>query len=201
MRRLIASAGLALGLAACGGGGLEPLPRRADAIAAPAVLATDAAAFTLDDPSRARARYESALARDPDRLAALNDLAVTWLAEGRPEAARQLLDEVLARGGAREQQAALVNLATIYAQDGYLAAALAHCETARDVDPSRAEPRYVLALLVERGDRPRALAEMRDALRLDDGTARGRLVFLSADARARLDALAAAAAERRAESR
>jgi Tfp pilus assembly protein PilF len=200
MRRLIASAGVALAGAACGGG-LEPLPRRADSVTSPAVLASDLPPFRAEDAARARARYEAALAGDPDQLGALNDLAVTYLAEGRPEAARLLLDEVLARGGPREQQAALVNLATIYAGDGYLAAALAHCETARDVDPSRAEPRYVLALLLERGDRARSLAELREALRLDDGGAgRARLLFASPDARAQLDALAAAA-ERRVDPR
>ena len=195
MRRLLASAVLSLALAACGGG-LEPMPRRADAVHAPLMLAAhgSTAPGQVEEPAVARARYEAALSRDPDDLAALNDLAVTYFLDGRPEAARQLLDEVVTHGTPREQQAALVNLAALYARDGYLAAAVAHCETARDIDPSRPEPQYVLALLASaRGDRAQALARTRDALRLDGGgAARAAFVHVPAEARAALEALAAA---------
>lgn len=171
------------------------MPRRADAVHAPLMLAVEGSTAhpgQLGEPAVARARFEAALSRNPDELAALNDLAVTYFLEGRPEAARQLLDEVAAHGAPREQQAALVNLAALYARDGYLAAAVAHCETARDIDPSRPEPHYVLALLASaRGDRAQALARTRDALRLDGGgTARAAFVHMPAEARAALDALA-----------
>jgi tetratricopeptide (TPR) repeat protein len=189
VRRLVASACILFGLAACGGG-LEPMPRRADAVPAPAVLTSE---VRLSDPAAARARLEATLARNPDELGALNDLAVTYLAEGRSDAARQLLDEVVARGGAREQQAALLNLAAIYAQDGYQTAAIAHGETAREIDPSRAEPHYALALLASaRGDRALALARVREALRLDEGgAARAALAPLQPEARLHLEALLA----------
>lgn len=203
MRRLIASLGLALALSACGGQ-LEPLPRRADGVAAPVVVSTESPASLLADPAAARAREEALLARSPDALGALSDLAVTYLAEGRPEAARQLLDEVVARGGAREQQTALANLASIYAREGYLAAAVAHAEAARDIDPTRPEPHYILALVAQaRGDRAQALARARDAVRLDpNGDARAALAFLEADSRRDLDAvLAVPLAERRGETR
>jgi tetratricopeptide (TPR) repeat protein len=191
MRRLLASAALALVLAACGGG-LEPLPRRADAVHAPLMVAAPDAAAQLGEPAVARARFEAQLARDPDELSALNDLAITYFVEGRPEAARQLLDEVVAQGTPREQQAALVNLAALYARDGYLAAAVAHCEVARDMDPSRPEPHYVLALLdAARGDRAGALANVELALRLDGGgVARESFLHVPPEARAALDALA-----------
>jgi tetratricopeptide (TPR) repeat protein len=194
MRRLSAAAGCALVLAACGGG-LEPLPRRADAVPAPVVLASpEGAALRVASPAAARARFEATLAGDPDHLAALNDLAVTYFLEGRPEAARQLLDEVVAGGDAAAQQAALVNLAAVYAGDGYLAAAAAHCETARDIDPSRAGPHYALALVASaRGDRAQALAHAREALRLDDGAARAAFAYLHAEARLHLEALVAEA--------
>jgi Tfp pilus assembly protein PilF len=193
MRRPLASAVLALALAACGGG-LEPLPRRADAVEAPLVLASSGSTASLAEPAAARARYEAALSRNPDELAALNDLAITYLVEGRPEAARQLLDEVVAHGAEPEQQAALVNLAALYARDGYLAAAVAHGEAARDIDPTRPEPHYVLALLAQaRGDRAGASARLREALRLDPGgAARASLVHVPAEARAAIDALTAA---------
>jgi tetratricopeptide (TPR) repeat protein len=193
MRRLVASAALTFALAACGGG-LEPLPPRADAVPAPLMLAAGAPAAGLAEPAAARARYEAALARNPEELSALNDLAIAYLVEGRPEAARQLLDEVVAHGAPREQQAALVNLCALYAREGYLAAAVAHCETARDIDPARPEPHYVLALLdAARGDRLQALASVREALRLDDGgAARSSFVHLPPGAQAALDALTGA---------
>jgi len=56
---------------------------------------------------------------------------VSYYLDGRFEAARQLLDEVVARGTPREQQAALVNLGELYALDGYVSAARAHLESAR----------------------------------------------------------------------
>jgi FimV-like protein len=195
MRRLLATAGCALVLAACGGG-LEPMPRRAEVVPAPVVLASEAASSLRSaTPAAARARFEATLARDPDELAALNDLAVTYFMEGRSEAARQLLDEVIARGDATTQQAALVNLAAIYAGDGYLTAAIAHCETARDIDSSRAAPHYALALLASaRGDRALAVAQAREALRVDDGeAAREALAYLHPEARVHLEAVLAEA--------
>jgi tetratricopeptide (TPR) repeat protein len=205
MRRLLASAALTFALAACGGG-LEPLPPRADAVHVPLMLAAGSPSGGLAEPAAARARYEAALARNPDQLSALNDLAIAYFVEGRPEAARQLLDEVVAQGSAREQQAALVNLGALYARDGYLAAAVAHCEAARDIDPSRPEPHYVLALLdAARGDRAQALARTREALRLDaGGAAQASFVHVPPEAQAALDALTGAPelpAERRPEAR
>jgi tetratricopeptide (TPR) repeat protein len=188
VRRLLASVALAAGLAACGGG-LEPMPRRVEAVPAP-LVATDAGA--VRDPVAARPRFEAALARDPDELSALVDLALSYYAEERREGARELLDVVVARGAEREQQAALVNLGAIYADDGYLQAAVAHCEAARDIDPSRPEPYYALALLASArgaGDPP---GLVREALRLDvGGAARAALVYLHPEARIHLEALVA----------
>jgi tetratricopeptide (TPR) repeat protein len=191
VRRLVASAGLLVALAACGGAP-EPMPRRVEALPA-VVLAGDASA--LRDPAGARPRLEAALAKDPGALTALSDLALTWFADDRLESARQLLDLVVARGSPRDQQLALVNLAATYAEDGYLQAAIAHCEAARDIDPGRPEAYYALALLASgRGERERAAAVAREALRLDDGGAtRASLAYLHPEARLHLEAVLAEA--------
>jgi hypothetical protein len=147
----------------------------------------------------ARSAFEAIVRGDPRRMDALNDLAVAYHLEGHSEAARQLLDEVVARGSPREQQAALVNLAGLYAADGFLTAAQAHLEAARSIDAARPEPAWVQALLADaRGDAdaPRLAAEAR---RLDaDGGARRFLVFSSPEERAHLEALAADAGGERA---
>jgi tetratricopeptide (TPR) repeat protein len=130
---------------------------------------------------------------------ALNDLAVAYHLEGHSEAARQLLDEVVARGTPREQQAALVNLADIYASEGFLGAAQAHLEAARAIDPARAEAAWAMALLADaRGDAD-AGRQAAEALRLDgDGGSRRYLVFSAPEERAHFEALAAEAAGDRA---
>ncbi|MFL5270632.1 MAG: tetratricopeptide repeat protein [Anaeromyxobacteraceae bacterium] len=189
----------AVALAACGGP-VDPAPRRVDATPLLAVLAAPAAPGARELRSgrlaEARGRLEATLAADPDRAAALNDLAVSYYLEARLDAARHLLEEVIARGGPREQQVALVNLAEVYAQDGYANAALAYLNSARAVDPARPEPAYALALLADaRGDRAATAAAMKDALRADDGgAARRDLAFAFAEARVHLDALLAEAA-------
>jgi tetratricopeptide (TPR) repeat protein len=141
----------------------------------------------------ARARFEAVLARDPERLAALNDLAVCYALEDRRDAARSLLDEVVARGTPREQLVALVNLSELYALDGYLTAAWAHLETARSIDRQRAEPLYAQALLADaRGETLRALALAREAARADEAAgARASLVFLQPEEQVHLEALLA----------
>jgi len=190
---------LSLALMACGGE-LEasPAPRAAgtplaSAVVAPSVSATGA--LRAGRMSEARVALEASLARDPETPGALNDLAVTYAAQERFDAARQLFEEALARGGAREQQASLVNLAELYALDGYLSAAQAHLDSARAVDPARPEPLYAQALLADaRGDRAGATAALQAALDADrSGAARRDLVFLYPEARQHLDALAAEA--------
>jgi tetratricopeptide (TPR) repeat protein len=149
--------------------------------------------------SAARAGFESVVRADPDRLDAVNDLAVAYHLEGHSEAARQLLDEVVVRGSPREQQAALVNLADIYAGEGLLPAAQAHLETAREIDAVHAEPLYALALLADvRGDEA-AVRLAQEAQRVDvDGSARRALLFAAPEARAHLEALLAEASGDRA---
>jgi len=141
-------------LAACGGA--DPGVSAQGTPLAAAVAQTSGAGLAelrAGQLAEARTQFESALRADPDRMAALNDLAVTYYLEGRFEAARQLLDEVVAKGGGPEQQSALVNLAELYALEGYLTAAQAHLESARAIDPARPEPLYAAALLVDgRGD-------------------------------------------------
>ena len=143
----------------------------------------------------ARSGFESVIRGDPERMDALNDLAVAYHLDGHSEAARQLLDEVVVRGVPREQQAALVNLADLYAGDGFLTAAQAHLEAAREIDPGRAEPAWALALLADaRGD-AEATRLAAEALRLDaDGASRRFLVFESPEERVHFEALAAEAA-------
>jgi tetratricopeptide (TPR) repeat protein len=186
---------LLLALAACGGqaeGG-----RRPDY--APLVAALAAPSGPGGQELRAgrlevaRSRFEAVLARDPEQLAALNDLAVSYALEDRRDAARSLLDEVVAHGTPRDQLVALVNLGELYALEGYLTAAQAHLETARSIDPQRAEPVYALSLLADaRGDRGPAQALAREALRLDEsGAARAALAFLKAEERLHLEALLA----------
>lgn len=184
----------ALLLAACGGA--EPRPSDE----AVPVLATLSAASTAGsqrllagDRAGARGAFESALASNPDDLGALNDLAVSYHLEGHAEAARRLLDEVVAAGTPRAQQAALVNLGELYALEGYLTAAQAYLETARGIDPARPEPHYALALLGDaRGDAASSREALREALRLDEGgAARAGFAYLYAEERAHLEALVA----------
>jgi tetratricopeptide (TPR) repeat protein len=143
----------------------------------------------------ARSRFEAILAGDPERLAALNDLAVTYALEDRRDAARSLLDEVVARGAPHEQVVALVNLSELFALDGYLTAAGAYLETARSIDPERPEALYALALLADaRAETGRALALAREAARSDEaGTGRAALVFLRPEEQVHLEALLAEA--------
>jgi Tfp pilus assembly protein PilF len=142
----------------------------------------------------ARSGFESVVRSDPERMDALNDLAVAYHLEGHQEAARQLLDEVVVRGAPREQQAALVNLADLYSNEGYLQAAQAHLETAREIDAARAEPVYALALLADARGEADASRLAAEALRLDpDGAARRFLVFTSPEARIHFEALLAEA--------
>ena len=195
-KRLTPSIALAALLLAACGGQVDAQPRvRADATPVLATLANGAGQATdrlrSGDLAGARALFESALGKDPDRLTALNDLAVSYYLEGRFEAARQLLDEVVARGGSREQQAALLNLGELYALEGYASAAQAHFETARDIDPTHPGPFYALALLADsRGEPSVALANVREALRLDaSGAGRTVLAFVYPEERAHLEAL------------
>jgi Tfp pilus assembly protein PilF len=186
---------LALALAACGAD-----PRgvvRDDAAPLLATLASPtgygAERLRAGDLAGARTAFEAALAEDPDRLGPLNDLAVSYSLEGHADAARRLLDEVVAHGGPRDQQAALVNLGELYAAEGYLSAAQAYLDTARAVDPARAEPWYALALLADsRGDADRALASLREALRKDEGgAARASFAYVYPEERVHLEALVA----------
>lgn len=143
----------------------------------------------------ARARFEAILASDPERLAALNDLAVSYALEDRRDAARSLLDEVVARGAPREQVVALVNLSELFALDGNLTAAGAYLETARSIEPERPEALYAQALLADaRGEADRALSLARAALRADEaGAGRAALVFLRPEEQVHLEALLAEA--------
>lgn len=205
MRRIPAITAFSVLLAACGGPA-DVAVRRPDAVPSVAALAEGAgpgaAELRAGRVDSARARYEAVLATDPERLGALNDLAVSYAVDGRLDAARALLDEVVAHGTGREQQLALVNLGELYGLDGYPAAAQAHLETARSIEPQRAEPVYALALLADaRGERPVGIALAREALRLDaDGAARAALTFLHAEERTHLEALLAEARGDRAEA-
>ncbi|HYG69862.1 MAG TPA: tetratricopeptide repeat protein [Anaeromyxobacteraceae bacterium] len=152
------------------------------------------------DLAQARATYEATLGADPDRLAALNDLAVSYYVEGHLEAARRLLEEVVASGGPHEQQTALLNLGQLYALDGYADAAQAYLESARGIDPEGPEPLYAQALLADlRGDGAAARALVDEAVRLDpDGAARASFVYVHPEERQHLEALIAEASGDRA---
>jgi tetratricopeptide (TPR) repeat protein len=190
-------------LTACGGAPELRPPIRAEATPAAAALASPAgpgaALLRAGDLGGARSAFEAELSGDPDRLAALNDLAVSYYLEGHLDAARRLLDEVVASGSPREQQVALLNLGELYAVEGHAEAARAYLESARGVDAGRPEPLYALALLASgRGEAPQARALMREAARLDDGSGRAALVFAFDEERRHLEALAAEAAGDRA---
>ncbi len=190
---------ISLALLACGGDVADVQPRRPDGTPVTAILADPAGVTGRDLRSGrladARTTLEGMLTHNPDGLQALNDLAVSYALEQRFDAARALFEEVLARGSSRDQQDALLNLAELYALDGYLTAAEAHLTSARAIDPSRPEPSYALALLADgRGDRAGAAAALRDALDADRaGTARRSLAFLYPEERTHLDALVAEA--------
>jgi tetratricopeptide (TPR) repeat protein len=145
------------------------------------------------DVVQGRAALEADLSADPDHLSALNDLAASYLLEGHGEAARRLLDEVVARGSSREQQAALLNLGELYALEGYVDAAGAYLETARALDRNRPEPWYALSLLSDaRGDLNGARTAVRTALRLDEGgAARAAFAYAYSEERVHLEALVA----------
>jgi tetratricopeptide (TPR) repeat protein len=189
---------LSVVLVACGGE-LDTQAPRAAGTPLVASLATisgpSTAALRAGRTSDARSALEASLARDPDAPGALNDLALTYATQERFDAARQLLEEALARGGGREQQAALVNLAELYALDGYLSAAQAHLDSARAVDASRPEPLYALALLADaRGDRGGAASSLAAAFEADrSGAVRRDLVSIYPEERVHLDALVAEA--------
>ncbi len=193
--RSAAALGL-LALAACGGA--EPRSPARDA-AAPvlAQLASPAGAgpdrLRAGDLAGARTSFEAELARDPDGLGALNDLAVTYLLEGHADAASRLLDEVVAKGSVADQQAALVNIGELYATQGYVSAAQAYLETARSLDAAQPEPWYALALLADgRGDLERARRSLREAIARDEtGAARATLAYLYPEERVHLEALVA----------
>ena len=195
MRALPLTYAILVALAACGG--QDTSPRRSDGAPLLGVLAAPLAPAMRDLKTgrlpEARAQLEEALAKDPDGIAALNDLAVSYSMEERFDAARHLLEEVLARGGPHEQQAALVNLSELYALDGYLSAALAHLASAKAIDPGRPEPSYGLALLADaQGDRVGSRAALREALEADrGGAARRELTFLYAEERVHLEAMLA----------
>jgi Tfp pilus assembly protein PilF len=189
---------MVLVLAACGGQP-DAAPRRSDGMPLLGVLAVPAGPAVRDLRNgrlpEARAQLAEALTKDPEGMASLNDLAVSYSMEERFDAARQLLEEVVARGAPREQQAALVNLGEIYALDGYTSAAEAHLASARAVDPGRPEPAYALALLADaRGRRAASLAAFREALEADrGGSARRDLAFLYPEERLHFEALLAEA--------
>lgn len=196
MTRPIRAAAVAAVLAACGGA--EPRLQARDQ-AAP-VLATLAGGpgagperLRAGDLAGARAAFEADLSRDPDALGALNDLAVSYFLEGHADAARRLLDEVVAKGDLAAQQAALVNLGELYAVDGYVSAAQAYLDTARSLDPASPEPWYALALLADsRGEAERARTSLREALARDDGgAARAGFAFAHPEERVHLEALVA----------
>jgi Flp pilus assembly protein TadD len=196
--------GLAI-LSACGGAAEPRLAARSDAAPTLAVLATPAssgaAQLRAGDLAGSRVAFEAELTSDPERLAALNDLAVSYLLEGHTDAARRLLDEVVASGATREQQAALLNLGELYAVEGYRDAAQAYLLSARSLDTGRAEPLYALALLADdRGDAQAVRATLREAVRLDDGTARTALAFAFPEERRHLEALLAEQAGARAQA-
>jgi Tfp pilus assembly protein PilF len=193
--RSAAALGL-LALAACGGA--DPRSPARDA-AAPALVTLASAAgpgperLRAGDLAGARTAFEAALGRNPDGLGALNDLAVSYLLEGHSDAATRLLDEVVAKGSVGEQQAALVNLGELYATQGYVSAAQAYLDTARSLDPARAEPWYALAVLADaRGELERARSALREAIARDDGgAARASLAYLYPEERVHLEALVA----------
>ncbi len=182
-------------LAACGGAMDRALP--VDAAPVVATLAAPAGAGAAQlrsgDLAGARTTFEAALTADPLQLGALNDLAVSYSLEGHRDAARRLLDEVVASGGPREQQAALVNLGELYAIEGYVSAAQAYFESARGIDPSRAEPLYALALLADsRGDLAGGRAALAEAVRLDEaGASRSSFAYVYPEERLHLSALLA----------
>ena len=185
-----------LALAACGGA--EPRSAAAGATAPVLVTLVSAGGAGPDrlrsgDLAGARAAFEAELARNPDRLGALNDLAVSYLLEGHADAASRLLDDVVAKGAVGDQQAALVNLGELYGTQGYVSAAQAYLDTARSLDPSRSEPWYALALLADsRGDLERARAALREALSRDDGgAARAAFAYTYPEERVHLEALVA----------
>jgi tetratricopeptide (TPR) repeat protein len=186
-------------LAACGSVPESRPPIRDEAVPTVTTLASPAgpgaALLRAGDLGAARAAFEAELSGGPDKLAPLNDLAVSYYLEGHLDAARRLLEELLVSGTPREQQVALVNLGEIYALEGHREAAQAYLETARGIDADRAEPVYALALLADgRGDAAAARALMRRALELDDGSVRAALVFAFGEERRHLEALLAEAA-------
>lgn len=192
-RPLIAAALAAALLSACGGADGAVSEGAAPLVVTLGSAGAGAERMRTGDLVAARSSFEADLSADPDRLSALNDLGAAYLLQGHAEAARRLLDEVVAKGTPREQQAALLNLGELYAIDGYLDAAAAYLESARAVDRTHPEPWYALALLADvRGELAGARVLVRTALRLDEGgAARAAFAYAYPEERAHLEALVA----------
>jgi len=183
-------------LAACGGQPERSFSPHAEGVPLFVMVSSTGAAVNELRAGRlagARTQLEEALTRNPDGLSSLSDLALSYAMEERFDAARHLLEEVLARGTLRDQQVALVNLGELYALEGYLTAAAAHLSSALAIDPGRAEPAYALWLLSDvRGDRAGAALFQREALEADrSGAARKDLIFLYPEERLHVEALVA----------
>ncbi len=192
-RHLAAIALASLALAACGGTDARPTDDASPLAVMLGSSGPGADRLRAGDLAQGRATLEAELSANPDHLSALNDLAASYLMEGHGEAARRLLDEVIAEGGSKEQQAALLNMGEMYALEGYLDAASAFLETARALDRTRPEPWYALALLSDaRGDLEGARNALRTAARLDEGgAARAAFAYAHPEERVHLEALVA----------
>jgi tetratricopeptide (TPR) repeat protein len=182
---------------ACGGveGSEQTLDRSPGGAPIVGALAEQESAGSLKlrsgDLTGARSEYERSLGEEPDRFTALNDLAVSYALQGRFDAARQLLDDVVAHGDSLSQQTALLNLGELHAVEGYLSAARAYFESARSIDLTQPGPLYALALLSNvQGDGAVALELMQEAIELDtEGRHRAALVFVYPEERTHLEAL------------
>ncbi len=196
LARPVLVAAFVLLLAGCGGASGDSRAAADDSAPLTVTLGSVGAGaerIRAGDLAGARASFESDLSADPDKFSALNDLGATYLLQGHREAARRLLDEVVAKGNPREQQAALLNLGELYAIDGYLDAALAYLDTARAIDRTQAGPWYALALLNDaRGELAGARLFLRSAVRLDEGGAvRAAFAYAYPEERVHLEAMLA----------
>lgn len=162
---------LALGQARGGGGEADPWLDDGRAYRlSPRAMLDDASAMQVDGvPDRAAAHLTALLAREPEHVEALNNLAILYMELGRMDDARNALERAAA--ARPDFFATELNVAGWYLRAGSAGDSLAHAERATELAPENAQTWFSKGLalgVLERWDA--AYVSMRKAYALDAGS-------------------------------